>query len=125
MPNLPRREHFYRGLPAMTADLVTKLDTRSARAFFAVTDMPRVQTAQFLALLAFVHYVDMATAAGAYTVTYPEDVAAVLGCPEATATRYLAELKGHGLAVGSAAAGYRLPDRIESGPVIVQARKTA
>ena len=118
MSGLPRRRHVFVDAQ-LTADITTKLDTRVSRVFFVVAEMPNVQALQFHALLCFAHHVDMAVLRGEYEATYPADLADIMGCSSTAAARYLYELKGLGLALGSAAGGYTLPARIEGGPLIM------
>lgn len=57
------------------------------------------------ALSAFAYHVDVM--GSEYTVTYPEDVANIIGCGDELAGAYMRTLKKLGLVQGSAAAGYK------------------
>jgi len=59
------------------------------------------------ALSGFGYHVDVM--GSEYTVTFPEDLAAIIGCGDDMAGTYLRQLKKLGLVQGSAAAGYK-PD---------------
>jgi hypothetical protein len=103
-----RRRHTLRD-EQRQLQVVAKLGTYTARAFYVAVDHdPQIDHRNFMCLVAVAHHADVLTAAGEDSISYPEDVAEILGTGINQTQGWLRILKAAGLISGTAQAGYRL-----------------
>lgn len=114
MAQQPRRRYIFRDMD-IEHGWVSKVGTNTARVFpVLVESASNVDHMGMITLLATAHHQDLMAVSGQPAmVTYPEDVADLVGYSQTRASTQMNDLKRQGFLAGSHQAGYRL-----AGPMV-------